>query len=85
METSMLGHYSTANFLAFLAIIAIFLWIDLHAHKKDEPITLRNAAIWSCIWIALSLAFAVYIGFTRPGRRLSLPFRLFSRKIAVRR
>lgn len=60
----MLGHYSTANFLCFLAVIAVFLWIDLHAHKKDEPITLRNAAVWSCIWIALSLVFAVYIGFS---------------------
>lgn len=58
----MLGHYSTANFIAFLVVIAVFLWIDLHAHKKDEPITLRNAAIWSCVWIALALAFGVYIG-----------------------
>ena len=60
----MLGHYSTANFIAFLAVIAVFLWIDLHAHKKDEPITLRNAAIWSCVWIALALAFGAYIGIT---------------------
>lgn len=56
------GHYSALNFICFLGIIAVFLWIDLHAHKKDEPITMRNAAVWSCIWIALALAFGVYIG-----------------------
>ncbi|MDL2210422.1 TerC family protein [Desulfovibrio sp. OttesenSCG-928-O18] len=68
----MLGHYSTANFIAFLVIIAVFLWIDLHAHKKDEPITLRNAAVWSCIWIALALAFGVYVGVTHGIDDMSL-------------
>ncbi|SBV96288.1 Tellurium resistance protein TerC [uncultured delta proteobacterium] len=68
----MLGHYSTANFIAFLVIIAVFLWIDLHAHKKDEPITLRNAAVWSCIWIALALAFGAYIGATHGLNDMSL-------------
>jgi tellurite resistance protein TerC len=60
----MIGHYSTLNFVFFLAIIAVFLLVDLHAHKKDDPITQRNAAIWSCIWIALALAFAVFVGVT---------------------
>ena len=60
----MIGHYSTLNLIVFLIIIAIFLWVDLHAHNKDEPITMRNAAVWSCIWIALALAFAVYVGVT---------------------
>lgn len=57
----MLGHYSTLNLIAFLVVIAVFLWVDLHAHKKDEPITMRNAAVWSCIWVVLALAFGVYI------------------------
>ncbi len=60
----MLGHYSTANLIGFFVIVAVFLWIDLHAHNKDQPITLRNAALWSCVWIALALAFGVYIGVT---------------------
>lgn len=60
----MIGHYSTANLIAFFVIVAVFLWVDLHAHKKDEPITLRNAAVWSCIWIALALSFGVYIWLT---------------------
>lgn len=68
----MLGHYSTANFLCFLAVIAVFLWVDLHAHKKDEPISMRNAAVWSCIWIALALAFGAYIGVTHGLDDMSL-------------
>lgn len=60
----MIGHYSTANLVIFFIIVAIFLWIDLHAHNKDEVITMRNAAIWSCVWIALALAFGVYVGVT---------------------
>lgn len=30
------GHYSVAEFIGFFIIIAVFLWIDLHAHKRDE-------------------------------------------------
>lgn len=68
----MLGHYSTANFLCFFAVIVVFLWIDLHAHKAGQPITLRNAALWSCVWIALALAFGVYIGITHGIEDMSL-------------
>ena len=68
----MLGHYSTGDFIGFLVIIAVFLWVDLHAHKKDEPISMRNAAVWSLIWIALALAFAVYVGITHGVNDASL-------------
>ncbi|MDR2573135.1 MAG: TerC family protein [Desulfovibrio sp.] len=60
----MIGHYSTTNVIIFFLIVAGFLWLDLHAHKKDEPITLRNAASWSCVWIALALCFGAYIWLT---------------------
>lgn len=58
----MLGHYSALEFIVFLIIIAVFLWVDLHAHKRDEPISLRDATLWSLVWIALALAFGVYVG-----------------------
>lgn len=60
----MIGDYSTGSIIAFFALIAFFLWVDLHAHKKNEHISLRNAAMWSCIWISLALSFGVYIGFS---------------------
>lgn len=68
----MLGAYSTTHLIVFLGVVALFLWIDLHAHKKDEPITLRNAAMWSCVWIALALAFSAYIGFDHGLDAMSL-------------
>ncbi len=58
----MIGQYSTGSIIAFFVTIGVFLWIDLHAHKKNEAITLRNAALWSCLWISLALSFGVYIG-----------------------
>ena len=70
----MLSHYSAIHVVGFLIVIAIFLWVDLHAHKKDEPITLRDAAIWSTIWIVLALAFGVYVGVTHGIDDMSLYF-----------
>jgi tellurite resistance protein TerC len=59
----MFGHYTPAHLVFFLAAIAVFLFIDLHAHKRDEAISAKNALLWSAFWIALSLCFAGYIAF----------------------
>lgn len=52
---------TTFSFLLFVVIVSAALWIDLHAHSKDEAITIRNASIWSAFWIGLALLFAGYI------------------------
>ena len=44
--------------VAVLAILAIDLGVF---NKKAHKIAVKEAAIWSSIWIALSLAFAGYI------------------------
>ena len=31
--------------------------IDLFAHRSDQPMSLKSAALWSVFWIAVSLAF----------------------------
>jgi len=51
-------------------IAAIF--IDLASHKSHKPITLQNALLWSCIWVACGLLFAVYILKHRGGEAASL-------------
>lgn len=56
----------------FAAIVILALWIDLTAHKKDEPINLKGAAIWSVVWVAVSLGFAGYIGVTHGQEKSSL-------------
>ena len=45
----------------FLVAIFLFLIIDLKTHKEDEPITLKNAAIWSAIWVGVGIGFAGYV------------------------
>lgn len=45
----------------FIGLAVIALAIDLFTHKKDKPVTLLNASIWSVFWVAVSLAFAGYL------------------------
>ncbi|MDL2260515.1 TerC family protein [Deltaproteobacteria bacterium OttesenSCG-928-K17] len=60
----MLGEYSWAELSVFCVIVVAALLIDLFAHKKDEAISMKNAALWSLFWVALGLGFAVYVGYT---------------------
>ena len=73
-ETFMLGAYTIWHFLAFMAIVVVCLWVDLHAHKADQPISMRNALLWSIFWIALACAFGVYVGVTHGIGHASLYF-----------
>ena len=60
----MLGAHSLLEIVLFVAAVAVCLWADLHAHRADKPVTARNAAVWTGVWVSLALAFAGYIGFT---------------------
>ena len=70
----MLGAYTIWHFLAFMAIVVVCLWVDLHAHKADQPISMRNALLWSIFWFALACAFGVYVGVTHGIGPASLYF-----------
>lgn len=58
----MISHYSGWHLVVFLLGVVICLWVDLHAHKADKPISMRNALIWSLLWISLAMLFAIYVG-----------------------
>ena len=48
----------TLLFVAFNALIIVLLAIDLGVfHRKNRPVTMREAILWSVIWIAFSLLF----------------------------
>jgi tellurite resistance protein TerC len=49
--------------LIFAVVIAASVYLDLFAHKKSTEISLGDAARWSVFWVALSLAFYVYLRF----------------------
>ncbi|MDR2947053.1 MAG: TerC family protein [Candidatus Adiutrix sp.] len=60
----MLGQYSWAELSVFCVIVVAALLVDLFSHKKDVAISMKNAALWSLVWVGLGLGFAVYIGAT---------------------
>lgn len=48
--------------------------IDLFAHRNDQPMSLKSAALWSVFWIAVSLAFGGYLWFHHGSETASLFF-----------
>ncbi len=57
----MLGEYTVWNLLVFAGIVVAALILDLYAHKRDQAVSMRDAALWSVFWIVLSLGFACYV------------------------
>ena len=52
---------TTGLWLLVLGLIIAMLAIDLFAHRKASVISLKEAAIWSAVWVSLGLGFGVYI------------------------
>jgi len=62
MRTLMLsGHYSYYHFAVFLVGVCLCLYIDLRAHKGDEPVSTKSAIRWCIFWESLAWVFAGYI------------------------
>ncbi len=70
-------------FILFNLFILFLLALDLGVfHRKDEQVSVKEAAIWSAIWIALSLLFNLGLffwlkertGSTAEATRVSLEF-----------
>jgi tellurite resistance protein TerC len=49
---------------AFAALILALLAVDLLAHRKAHVIGFGEAALWSGVWVGLSLVFAIVLGLT---------------------
>ncbi|MFG1491686.1 hypothetical protein ABMA58_20710, partial [Oceanospirillum sp. HFRX-1_2] len=56
----------------FVAFVIIALAIDLYAHKKDEPIPLKSAVIWSIFWVGVAMLFAGYLNWSHGPEMSSL-------------
>ena len=68
----MVVEHSVTEVVLFWVLILVCLWCDLHAHQADKPVSARNAAIWSCIWVGLALVFAGYIGYSFGSEQVQL-------------
>jgi predicted tellurium resistance membrane protein TerC len=44
--------------MAFVAFILVMLAVDLAAHRRAHVVSVREAAAWSAVWVALGLGFA---------------------------
>lgn len=56
----------------FLITFTAAVFIDLGSHKKGELVTMKNAAIWSLIWVLCSLAFAGFVWWNRGAESAAL-------------
>ncbi len=68
----MVGEYSYWSVAGFFVVVVAALVLDLFAHKKNEAISMKNAALWSVFWVLLSLCFAVYVWLTHGAEQSSL-------------
>lgn len=49
-------------YLLFLAFVIVLLAIDLGVfHRKSHEVSVREALGWSAVWIAMGLAFSVFV------------------------
>lgn len=69
---TVLKGYAPWEVIPFIIIVFGALWIDLFAHKNDEPVSLKNATIWSIIWVLVSVGFAGYIWQNHGAEKASL-------------
>lgn len=59
--------------IAFIGFVLLMLALDLGVfHREAHVIGLREAAIWSSVWIALGLAFSVFVYFAYESKLLGL-------------
>ena len=64
--------FKTAVIFVLLASAAFA--IDFFAHKKDEKISLKQAALWSIFWIVVAAAFGGYLYLAVSSEAASLFF-----------
>ena len=50
--------------LAFGSVVIVMLAVDLLAHRRTHVIGFREAAVWSGVWVGVSLTFAAVLALT---------------------
>ncbi|MDQ2695798.1 MAG: TerC/Alx family metal homeostasis membrane protein [Pseudomonadota bacterium] len=60
MDTSAFG-FPLETILIFFVTIGFSVYMDLHAHRQQREIGIRDASLWSLFWVGLALAFYGYL------------------------
>ncbi|MRR16794.1 MAG: TerC family protein [Deltaproteobacteria bacterium] len=59
--------------IGFIAFVLLMLALDLGVfHRKAHVVTVKEAIVWSAVWIALGSAFAVFVYFAYDGQWFGL-------------
>ena len=72
--------------MVVFGIVALFaLSVDIWVHRKDKPIALKSAIMWTLFWIAVSMCFALflYVHFNGEVASLFLAGYLFEQALSV--
>ncbi|MES2615618.1 MAG: TerC/Alx family metal homeostasis membrane protein [Bdellovibrionota bacterium] len=56
-------------YLIFIIFIFVILFLDLGIfNRKDHVVSVKEALIWSCVWIILAIAFNLFFYFYATGK-----------------
>ena len=59
--------------IGFIALVLLMLALDLGVfHRKAHVVSVKEALAWSAVWLAMGLAFAVFVYFAYEGRWFGL-------------
>jgi len=51
-------------FLGFLSLVVFMLMMDMGVfHKKDNVVSFKEAALWTCVWVTVALLFYFFVYF----------------------
>lgn len=75
----------TETVVIFSVLALLALCVDIWAHRKDEPIALKQAIAWTLFWISVSMGFAffLYVHFNFEVASLFLAGYLFEQALSV--
>lgn len=63
-----------SNLLVFGVVVVVALAVDIFAHRKNEKIGLKSAALWSVFWTAVAVGFGLYLWVANGSEMASLFF-----------
>lgn len=67
-------HHSPLLWAAFIAVIFVMLALDLGLfHRKSHKVSMKEATIWSAVWITLALGFNALL-YAWEGQKVALEF-----------
>lgn len=59
--------------VGFIAIVLLMLALDLGVfHRKAHVVSVREAVIWSAVWVTLGLAFSIFVYFVYENQWLGM-------------